>query len=456
MPTTHSINPYNDTVVYQHEYLNKTDINYKLDKAKTAQEYWSNCSIEERCMYFQNIIKVIKENIDAYALLPTVEMGKPITQSTAELEKCIWALEYYINNVAEYLASQNVATQHKYSKIHYEPLGIVLAIMPWNFPYWQVFRAMGPILLSGNTMLLKHASNVTQCAIAIEDILKKAGLPDGVFQTLVMASADVATVIANPYVQAITFTGSTDVGKIIAQTAGKHIKKQVLELGGSDAYIVAADADLPSAATALVQSRLNNAGQSCIGAKRFIFEESIYDTMLTLIQKEMDTYIMGDPNNKETTLGPLYSKQAQKDLHEQVQTAIQNGAALIKGGIIPSEVGAFYPPTILTNINKDNPAYSQEFFGPVALVFKAKTLEDAITIANDTPFGLGGGIFIGDENLGINIASKKLKAGSVAVNACVSSDPRMPFGGIKESGYGRELHQMGMLEFVNIKSVVAS
>lgn len=449
-----SVNPYDQKTIFQHPYIHADHIASIATRSEQGSQVWSQITIENRALYLKAIAQAIKNKLPHYALLATQEMGKPITQSKAELEKCIVALEYYAHHSSEILQGLTVPTNHKYSHIHFEPIGTVLAVMPWNFPYWQVFRVMGPILMGGNAMILKHASNVSQCALAIAEIMKEAQIPEGVFQTVIMTGKDVASLLAQPAVQAVTFTGSTEVGKIIAQNAGKYIKKQVLELGGSDAYIVCADANIDEAVSALVHSRLNNAGQSCIGAKRFIVLADIYEEFLAKTIQEMETYKLEHPELETCKLGPMQSVKARNELHEQVLAALAGGAVSQLGAYLPDESAAYYPPTLLTNISKDNPAYSQEFFGPVALLFQAQNIEEAIQIANDTPFGLGGGIFTQNEEEGLRIGIKMLKAGSIAVNSCVSSDPRMPFGGIKESGYGRELHHFGLMEFVNIKSVV--
>ena len=380
-------------------------------------------------------------------------MGKPINQSRAEVEKCAMSLEYYATHGGKMLQDELVTTDAQKSFVSFQPLGVVLAVMPWNFPYWQVFRAMGPILMAGNTMLLKHASNVSGCALAIEDILNEAGAPRNLFQTLLLPASEVSELIAHPSIAAVTFTGSTTAGKQVASVAASHIKKQVLELGGSDAYILLIDADLDLAVRTCVNGRLVNSGQSCVAAKRFIVVKELKSAFEQGMLAAFEATSFGDPLDEKNKIGPMARKDLRDELHQQVLESIAKGAVLLCGGYIPDGEGAYYPPTILTNVKKGMPAYDDELFGPVAAIIEAHDEADAIHKANDTIYGLGSGIFSQDIQRAEEIATKELQAGSCFVNAFVHSDPRLPFGGIKQSGYGRELSGYGIREFVNIKTV---
>lgn len=381
------------------------------------------------------------------------EMGKPLTQAIAETEKCAWVCRYYAENGERFLADKEVETGNKKSFVAFKPLGVVLAVMPWNFPLWQVFRFAAPTLMAGNTAILKHASNVPACAKAIEEIFSEAGFPDGVFTTLLAKSDQVSGIIGNSHIKAVTLTGSEHAGIAIAGTAGRNLKKSVLELGGSDPYLILEDADLKHAAEQCVTSRMQNNGQSCIAAKRFILVESVYDEFMKYFKAEMDKYIMADPMQPDTLLGPMARHDLRDELHGQVKVSVQKGAQLVCGGYIPDHPGAMYPATILANVQPGMPSWDEELFGPVASVIKVKDEKEAITIANITDFGLGAAVFTQDLEKGERIAANELHAGACFVNSFVKSDPRLPFGGIGKSGYGRELSEFGILEFVNIKSV---
>jgi succinate-semialdehyde dehydrogenase/glutarate-semialdehyde dehydrogenase len=380
-------------------------------------------------------------------------MGKPLKEGIAEIEKCAWVCDYYAEHAESFLAKETIETDASSSYITYNPLGVVLAVMPWNFPYWQVLRFAAPALMAGNVGLLKHASNVPGCAESIEQLFIEAGFPVGCFTNLLIETEQVKTVIEHPHVKAATLTGSERAGKAVASQAGAQIKKTVLELGGSDAYLILEDADLDHAAKVCAQSRLLNTGQSCIGAKRFVVVESVYDAFLKKFKTLLENAKMGDPLEDDTDVGPMARKDLRDTLHQQVTDSIEKGAACILGGTIPEGPGAFYPPTILTNIQPGMPAYHEELFGPVASVFKVKDEAEAIRIANDSDFGLGAAVFTQDKKRGERIAAEKLEAGSCFVNGLVKSDPRLPFGGIKISGYGRELSHLGIREFVNVKTV---
>jgi succinate-semialdehyde dehydrogenase/glutarate-semialdehyde dehydrogenase len=372
----------------------------------------------------------------------------------AEIDKCADVCEYYAKNGAKFLENEMVGTDASKSYVNFQPIGIVLAVMPWNFPFWQVFRFLAPALMAGNAALLKHASNVFGCAIEIEKIIIEAGFPENLMRTLLITGNEVEQVIENPLVQAVSLTGSTEAGKKVAAKAGSLLKKSVLELGGSDPYLILEDADIELATESCVNSRLINSGQSCIAAKRFIVVKSIEHQFTELFRKKMAEKIMGDPMDKKTDIGPQARPDLRNDLHQQVLKSVKMGAKCILGGSIPAGNHSFYPPTILTEVKKGMPAYEEELFGPVAAIISADDQEDAIRIANDTIFGLGAAVFTSDLKLGETIASRFLDAGSCFVNAMVKSDPRLPFGGIRQSGYGRELGVYGIREFVNVKTVL--
>ncbi|MEI8314476.1 MAG: NAD-dependent succinate-semialdehyde dehydrogenase [Verrucomicrobiota bacterium] len=397
--------------------------------------------------------RLLRERGDDLARLMALEMGKPITQGRAEVEKCAWVCEYYADNAAKFLAPQPVATEATRSFVMFQPLGTILAVMPWNFPFWQVFRCAAPALMAGNAMLLKHASNVPGCALAVEQVFRDAGLPAGAFRTLLISAARAEALIAHPVIQAVTVTGSTAAGKAIAAKAGACLKKSVLELGGSDPYLVLEDADLELAAATCVTARLHNAGQSCIAAKRFLVVESVRPRFEELFVAGMRAQIPGDPLLPATTLGPLARADLRAELHDQVQRSIRQGARLLLGGEIPAGPGWFYPPTVLTNVTPAMPVFAEETFGPAAAIVSVPDERTAIRLANTSVFGLGAAVFTRDIARGERVAAA-LEAGACFVNALVKSDPRLPFGGIKQSGYGRELAEFGIREFVNIKTVV--
>jgi succinate-semialdehyde dehydrogenase/glutarate-semialdehyde dehydrogenase len=382
------------------------------------------------------------------------EMGKVLREAVGEIEKCATVCSFYADNATSFLKNEVIQTEASESYIIFQPIGTVLAVMPWNFPFWQVFRFLAPALMAGNTGVLKHAANVPGSALAIEQLVRDAGFPENVFRTLIIGSAKVKAVIENPLIKAVTLTGSTSAGKSVASIAGSVLKKSVLELGGSDPYLILEDADIEKAAQLCVTSRLINAGQSCIGAKRFIIADKIYDEFEAEFVRLMSEATYGDPLNPATKIGPLARPDLRDELHQQVENSRKLGATVLLGGFIPEETAAFYPPTVLTNVLPGMPAYHEELFGPVAVLFRFKTEEEAIRIANDTVFGLGAAVFTSDVTKGKLLAEKGLEAGCVYVNDFVKSDPRLPFGGIKESGYGRELSAVGIREFVNIKTIV--
>jgi len=448
-----SVNPSNCKTIATYKPHTKKQVNDIIVKTHTAWLTWKTSPTSERSELLMAMSKQLLSRKKELAELMAAEMGKPIKQGIAEIEKCAACCEYYAQNAAGFLKDQLIATDASKSYVTFNSIGVVLAVMPWNFPFWQVFRFLAPALAAGNCGVLKHASNVMGCALAIEDIVKQAGFPDDVFRTLLLDSRSVEHVIENPLIKAITLTGSTNAGKKVAEKAGSLIKKTVLELGGSDAYIILEDADLEKAAEICVNSRLVNGGQSCIAAKRFVVVKSVEKEFARLFVKKMAAKVMGDPLNEFTDIGPQARVDLRDELHQQVQRSIAKGAKCLLGGKVPDGKNAFYPPTVLVNVKKGMPAYDEELFGPVAAIISAKDEADAIRIANDSVFGLGGAVFTADSKRGEHIAATHLEAGSCFVNGLVKSDPRLPFGGIKESGYGRELGMFGIHEFVNIKTV---
>ena len=448
-----SINPANNILIKNYDEMTSPESADIISLADKAFKNWKETSFIHRSELMKNAAKVLRDNSEEYSVLMTIEMGKPIVQSRTEVEKCAWVCDYYADNAEKILAEEIIKTEATKSFVSYQPLGVILAVMPWNFPFWQVFRFAAPNLMAGNAGLLKHASNVSGCALAIEDVFRKAGFPENLFRTLLVKSKNVKDIISNTKVQAVTLTGSVPAGKSVAALAGSLIKKTVLELGGSDPYVVLDDADLHQAAMSCVTSRLINAGQSCIAAKRFIIVESVYDEFEKLYLEIMSKKRMGDPLDENNDLGPQASLQLRDELHDQVLRSIKQGAELILGGTVPEIDGSYYPPTILRNVKPGMPAFDEELFGPVAALIKAKDEDDAIELANKSIFGLGAAVFTNDLKRGERIAKEKLNAGCCFVNDFVKSDPRLPFGGIKESGYGRELSPFGIKEFMNIKTV---
>ena len=396
--------------------------------------------------------EIIESEKNAFAKIMTTEMGKPIKAAVSEAEKCAWVCRYYAENAQQQLADQHVETNAGKSYVKFEPLGPVIAVMPWNFPFWQVFRFAGPALMAGNVGLLKHASNVPQCALAIEEIFTRAGFPQGAFQTLLIGSDAVEGILNDARVVAATLTGSEPAGRSVASIAGKQIKKTVLELGGSDPFIVMPSANLDEAVMTAVKARTINNGQSCIAAKRFIVATEIYEEFERRFVDEMRALRIGDPMEESTDIGPLATPQIVKDLEEQVQKAVAAGARVLTGGKRPDRPGNFFEPTVLVDVDLKAPVSCEEIFGPVAMLFRASGIDEAIQIANATPFGLGSAAWTNDRQEQTRFI-EELEAGAVFINGMVASDPRLPFGGVKHSGYGRELAEFGIREFVNIKTV---
>ena len=448
-----SVNPATGKPLKGYRAHTPKQVEQKIAQTHKAWLSWKNTSHEERSRLLISMAGVLQLRKTEFAILMAHEMGKPISQGVAEIEKCASVCEYYAANAAKYLADQPIETDASKSFISFQPIGVVLAIMPWNFPFWQVFRFLAPALAAGNCGVLKHASNVPGCALAIEEVVHQAGFPDEVFQSLLVNSALVEKIIENPLIQAVTITGSTNAGKQVAQKAGSLIKKTVLELGGSDAYVILKDADLEKAAEICVNSRIINSGQSCIAAKRFIVVKSIQKEFTKLFLDKMKAKKLGNPLDIATEIGPQARVDLRNELHNQVKQSIKNGAKCILGGELPKGKTAYYPATILTKVKPGMPAYDEELFGPVAAIIIAKDEADAIRITNDNNFGLGSAVFTKNIEKGEKIAATQLQAGSCFVNSMVKSDPRLPFGGIKQSGYGRELGLFGIHEFVNIKTV---
>jgi len=452
MPLT-SINPATGDPIQSYSEMSAREVGDILQCADRVFAGWRRTPVLGRASIMTRVGETLRAQSETLARLMAQEMGKPVAQGRAEVEKCAWVCDYYAEHAERFLAHEVIPTDAANSFVAFEPLGLVLAVMPWNFPCWQVFRAAVPALMAGNAVVLKHASNVPGCALAIEKVFQRAKLPEGLFRSLLVGSHRVADLIEHPRVKAVTVTGSTSAGRAVAAKAGAMLKKTVLELGGSDPYIILADAELESAVTVCVTSRLINNGQSCIAAKRFIVVESIRKSFEELMVNHMRAQRMGDPFDEAVTVGPLARHDLRDALHQQVTASVQRGARVLLGGAIPDSKGAYYPPTVLTGVTRGMPAYEEELFGPVASIIGVKDEAEAIHAANDSAFGLGAALFTSDTRKGEQIATEQLDAGSCFVNTLVHSDPRLPFGGIKQSGYGRELSVFGIREFVNIKTV---
>ena len=448
-----SINPATDELVAEYAEATPEEVTRILRAARAACGSWRRTALPERAASLRRAGALLRARKDELARLMAVEMGKPLAQGRAEAEKCAWVCDYYAEEGAGHLAPETIATDASRSYVVFEPLGVVLAVMPWNFPLWQVFRFAAPALMAGNPGLLKHASNVSGCALAIERVLHDAGIPPAVFRTLLVGSGRVASIIESAEVAAVTLTGSTPAGRAVGRAAGAALKKTVLELGGSDPYLVLEDADLELAVESCVASRLINGGQSCIAAKRFIVVEAVRKRFEEQFVEKMRSKRMGDPLEDGVDLGPQARRDLRDELHGQVEKSVARGARVLLGAVLPAGKGAFYPPSVLTDVAPGMPAYDEELFGPVAAIIGVPDEAEAVRVANDTPFGLGAAVFTRDLARGERIAHEELAAGSCFVNAFVKSDPRLPFGGIRESGYGRELSRFGIREFVNVKTI---
>ncbi len=448
-----TFNPTNGQLINTYSLMDKDIIKRFIQETDHAFQEWREYHVKTRAAKLKTVASILEKNKKKYAELITLEMGKPIRFSMAEIEKCQWVCDYFAEHGEAMLAPRPIETDKSKSYIAYQPLGIIFAIMPWNFPFWQLFRFAAPALTAGNAVLLRHAPNTTGCGLAIEQLFQEAGFPINILHTLIIDNDMAAEVIKHPKIKAVTLTGSPRAGSSVGSVAGSALKKTVLELGGNDPYIILEDADLENAAKACLFSRLNNSGQVCIAAKRIIVMKSIFAEFEKLILKEIVNYKMGDPFDYNVNLGPLARADLRETVHQQVQNCIKMGASRVIGGEIPKGAGFFYPPTLLKNISADMPANREEIFGPVIALFEANEVEEAIRMANDSIYGLSAAIFTKNIEYGESLAVNRIEAGTCYVNGFVASDPRLPFGGIKASGFGRELAEEGIKEFTNIKTI---
>ena len=451
--TIEAVNPATDEVLATYDEMTPASVGQIIGEVNEAFLAWRRIPFPERATPMRRAAEILRAEASELAHLMAREMGKPVRDGVAEAQKCALTCDFYAENAARFLAREPIKTEAGNSFVAFDPLGVVLAVMPWNFPFWQVFRFAAPGLMAGNGAVLKHASNVPGCALAIEDIFRRAGFPANLFRTLLIGSGRVETVIEHPLIRAATLTGSGAAGRAIARQAGGLLKKTVLELGGSDPYLVLEDADPEFAATVCTKARLINSGQSCIAGKRFIVVDAIRHDFEDRFVEQMAAARVGDPFKEDTRVGPLARRDLRDTLHRQVEASVAKGARCLLGGVIPEGRGAYYPPTVLTDVRAGMPAYDEELFGPVAAIIPVKNEEEAIAAANDSSFGLGAAVITRDSSRGERIAAELIESGCVFVNDAVRSDPRLPFGGIKESGYGRELSGYGIKEFVNIKTV---
>ncbi len=447
-----SINPATEAVLAAFDEFTPEQVDEALDQAHGAFSAWRETSFDERAALLRRAAAYLRAHKDELARLATLEMGKTIAESEAEVEKCAWNCDYYAEQGARFLADEPAPSSAAESFVAFEPLGTVLAVMPWNFPYWQVFRFAAPALMAGNTAVLKHAANVPQCALAIERVFRESGFPAGAFRTLLIPGSAVEAIIGDPRIAAVTLTGSDETGSKVAAAAGRALKKTVLELGGSDAFIVLEDADLDGAAKMAARSRFQNAGQSCISAKRFIVVAAVAEEFARRFAAAATAYAPGDPLRRETTMGPLARGDLRDALERQLRESVAAGARVLAGGERPAGPGYFYPPTLVADVTPAMPVFREETFGPLAAIIAVPDAEAAIAAANDSVFGLGGNLWTGDVELGKRLA-RRIATGGVFINGMTASDPRLPFGGVKRSGYGRELSAFGIREFVNIQTI---
>ncbi len=447
-----SINPTTEEVLETFEQYSHAQINDALQQARDAFLQWRETSFAERSVYLHRVASHLREHKTELARTATLEMGKPIVEAEAEVEKCAWNCDFYADQAEHFLADEHATSNATESYVSFQPLGVVLALMPWNFPYWQVFRFAAPALMAGNTAVLKHASNVSRCALDIEHIFLESGLPAGVFKTVLVPGSETSALIKDPRIAAVTLTGSDAAGVAVASTSGSVLKKNVLELGGSDAFIVLADADLDAAAQMAARARFQNTGQSCIAAKRFIVVEDVAYAFEQKFVEATAKLHVGDPLDRATQVGPMARGDLRDALHQQVRASIAKGAHVLLGGKPRDGKGYYYEPTIITNVTPDMPIFNEETFGPVAAVIHARDTEHALELANNSDFGLGGNLWTTNIDQARKLA-RRIESGGVFINGMTASDPRLPFGGIKRSGYGRELSSFGIREFVNIQTV---
>ena len=450
-----SINPADGRLMREYPEHDPHGLDLIAKQAHRSFLLWRERSFAERAACLQEAARQLRARSPEWAVLMAEEMGKPVAQGRAEAEKCAWVCDYYAAEAEKMLRSERIASDARESYVRFDPLGVVLAIMPWNFPFWQVFRCAAPTLMAGNAMILKHAANVSGCALAIAEIFTRADLPEGLFRSVLVRGAAASRLVEHPLIAAVTLTGSAPVGSDVAGRAGALIKKCVLELGGSDPYLVLRDADLEAAAQSCVTSRLINSGQSCIAAKRFIVEQPVYETFIERFVELMKNKNVGDPLAEGTEVGPLARFDLREELHRQVESSVARGAKLLLGGRIPAGPGAFYPPTVLSGVRPGMTAFDEELFGPAAAIIPAANENEMVALANASPFGLGAAIYSSDIEKAERLAGR-IESGNVFINSFVKSDPRLPFGGVKMSGYGRELSHYGIKEFVNIKTVYIS
>jgi succinate-semialdehyde dehydrogenase/glutarate-semialdehyde dehydrogenase len=448
-----TVNPATESILNSYRILNLQEINEKIKAGYASYLTWRKTDFSQRKKLMLQLAVLLRKNQDEYARLMAQEMGKPLTAGKGEIEKCAWVCEHYAQEAEKYLTSRTIETSMKKTTVSYHPIGIVFAIMPWNYPFWQVFRFASPTIMAGNAGILKHAPISTGTGNIIEALFLEAGFPKYLFQHFILDNDLAAEVIAHKKIAAVTLTGSERAGSAVAANASSHLKKAVLELGGNDPYLVLADADLDVAATSIVTSRLSNTGQVCIAAKRTIAVKEIIKELTDKLVVRSQSYQMGDPLQGNTNFGPMARADLRETLHRQVLESRDKGAKILMGGEIPSRKGFYYPPTILTNVKPGMPAFDEELFGPVIAIIEAKDEQQAIELANQSNYGLGGAVFTQDLARGEHIATYEIETGTCFVNGFVASDPRVPFGGIKNSGYGRELSKEGILEFVNIKTV---
>lgn len=448
-----TLNPATGEIIHSYDEMSWEHVDQILEQMSLAQQGWAETTFEDRAKVMMRLVGLLKRDANDLASITTMEMGKIIGSARAEIEKCQWVCEHYAENAAQYLSDYYIETSLSKSYVTYQPLGAIFAIMPWNYPFWQVFRFVAPNLMAGNACLLSHAPASTGAALKINALIQEAGFPPHLFNVVIGDNDLSHKIIQDSRIAGVTLTGSENAGSRVAQTAGAALKKVVLELGGSDPYVVLADADLSLAADQIIKSRMNNSGQVCISAKRVIVDVSVHDDLLTLLSSRIASYQYGDPMNPETKLGPLARQDLRDKVHEQVEKSIESGAKCLTGGFVPDEAGYYYPATLLDDVKPGMPAFDDEIFGPVVCVCKANDESHAIQLANQTRFGLSAVVFTQDKVKGELLARKYIQAGTCYVNGLVSSDPNLPFGGIKASGYGRELSAQGIHEFVNIKTV---